>query len=90
MSRVRLTRHLLRFFPGLKEHEIVEGDTVAAMVRSLDARFPGLGGYLVDERGALRKHVNIFIGTERIRDRQSLCDPVREEDHVYIFQALSG
>ena len=41
-------------------------------------------------KGALRKHVNIFIGDELIRDKRALSDAVSAETRVYIMQALSG
>ncbi|MCC6803450.1 MAG: MoaD/ThiS family protein [Anaerolineae bacterium] len=90
MAKVRFTSHLKRFFPDLTNGEMVAGNTVADVVAALDIRHPGLGSYLVDERGALRKHVNIFIGDTLVRDPQRLQDPVGDETLVYIFQALSG
>jgi sulfur carrier protein ThiS len=90
MARVRFTRHLVRFFPDLGEHVEVPGQTVAEVVAALDERHPGLAAYIVDERGGLRRHVNIFLGQDLIHDRQRLQDRVRDEDQIYIFQALSG
>jgi sulfur carrier protein ThiS len=90
MARVKFTRHLQRFFPDLHEIEEVEGQTVAAIIAALDARHPGLAGYLLDDQGALRRHVNIFLGQELIHDRQHLQDPVAPHDQLHIFQALSG
>jgi molybdopterin synthase sulfur carrier subunit len=90
MATVKFTRHLQRFFPDLREIEEVEGQTVAAIVAALDARYPGLAGYILDDQGALRRHVNIFLGKELIHDRQQLQDPVATHDQLYIFQALSG
>lgn len=90
MPQVKFTTHLQRFFPGLNLVEEVEGDTVAAVIANLDARFPGLAGYIVDDHGALRPHVNVFIGEEMIQDRETLQDPVGEGDRLFIFQALSG
>jgi molybdopterin converting factor small subunit len=52
--------------------------------------YPGLTDYLVDEQGALRKHVNIYIGENLIEDRTNLKDIVNPSDEVLIFQALSG
>ena len=89
MPAVKFTNHLQRFFPGLKE-VAVEGHTVAEVVIALDHLYPGLADYLVDERGALRKHVNIFIGDELIYDRERLQDAVDDKSRVFIFQALSG
>jgi hypothetical protein len=90
MAQVRFTRHLSRYFPDLAEREMVSANSVAGVVAALDERHPGLGAYIVDEGGALRKHVNIFIGQELIHDRKRLSDPVAEDDQVFIFQALSG
>ncbi len=89
MPRIKFTRNLARFFPDLKEID-VEGETVAEVIAALDRRYPGLAAYLLDDQGALRQHVNIFLGEELIRDRTTLQDRVSPEDRVYIFQALSG
>ncbi len=89
MINVRFTLHLVRFFPGLERTE-VKGDTVAEVIGQLDQKYPGLADYIVDERGNLRKHVNIFISQEMIHDRQTLSDPIKDGDDLYIFQALSG
>ena len=90
MTTVKFTRHLIRFFPDLKIITETDGRTVAEIITNLDRQYPGLAGYIVDERGALRKHVNIFLGQELIHDRQTLSDPVKDNDQIYIFQALSG
>ena len=90
MAQVRFTRHLSRYFPDLAEREVVRGETVAEVVAALDERHPGLAAYIVDEGGALRRHVNIFLGQELILDRKELSDPVEEDDQVFVFQALSG
>jgi sulfur-carrier protein len=91
MAVVTLTRHLYSFFPHLQGKTIeVTGATVAEVVAELERLAPGLAFYLCDERGRLRMHVNIFIGTERIRDRRRLLDPVPEGAQIHILQALSG
>ena len=91
MPRVELTRHLYRFFPALQGTEIVvEASTVAEVVRALDRMAPGFAFYVCDERGRLRTHVNVFIGDERIVDRERLSDRVAPDSCVFILQALSG
>jgi hypothetical protein len=89
MPVVRFTRHLVRYFPDLREVEVA-GDTVRDVVRALDARWPGLAAYLVDDRGALRKHVNIFVRGEMVADRATLGDAVGPRDDIHVIQALSG
>jgi len=89
MPRVKFTPNLQRFFPDLTELE-VEATTIAEAVSAVDQRWRGLGDYIIDEQGALRKHVNIFIGDELIRDKRTLSDRVAADTRIYIMQALSG
>lgn len=90
MPLIHFTTHLQRFFPTLQQGTAAEGQTVAEIIRSLDRQHPGLAAYIVDERGALRKHVNIFLNDELILDREKLSDMVDDKARVFIFQALSG
>ena len=89
MPHVRFTSALQRFFPTLVDGHF-EGKTVADVLTQVEKRFPGLSDYLTDERGALRKHVNVFIGTRMIQDRTRLSDGLADDAEVCIFQALSG
>jgi len=90
MPRVKFTSHLQKFFPDLQQNIQVEGHTAAEVVTALNHHYPGLAAYVVDERGALRKHVNLFIGQEMVTDRQRLQDTVGDNDTLFIMQALSG
>ena len=90
MPQVRFTQHLRRFFPDLPEQLDVQAATAAEVVQALEAEFTGLASYLVDERGSLRPHVNIFIGSDNVTDRKTLSDPVGPDDEISIMQALSG
>jgi hypothetical protein len=90
MPSVNFTTHLQRFFPTLQQGTQAEGQTVAEVSRSLEQQHPGLAAYIVDERGSLRKHVNIFVNDELVIDRVGLTDTVSPKTRVYIFQALSG
>jgi hypothetical protein len=91
MARVEITRHLYNFFPHLEGKElVVEGSTVADVVRAMDAMASGFAFYVCDERGRLRRHVNIFVDDEMIADRGRLSDRVKPESRVLIMQALSG
>jgi molybdopterin converting factor small subunit len=66
------------------------GSTVRESLDRYFETYPAVRSYVLDERGALRKHVVIFIGDEQIVDRSQLSDAVGDRDVVYIFQALSG
>jgi hypothetical protein len=92
MATVELTRHLYTFFPALegKQLRFEDAKTVAEVVQALDALAPGLAFYICDERGRLRRHVNIFVNEEMIADRGRLSDPVNADTRIMIMQALSG
>lgn len=91
MVTLRFTRHLFVFFPQLDGREVqVAGTTVREVLEALEAIAPGIGFYLRDELGRVRTHVNLFVNTERIKDRRGQSDPVQPGDTVWILQALSG
>jgi molybdopterin synthase sulfur carrier subunit len=89
MAHVTFTPHLNRFFPTLAPCDI-DRPTVRAVVAELERRYPGFASYIVDEAGRLRRHVNIFVGEEPIRDREALGDALKASTPIFIVQALSG
>ncbi|MBU9127513.1 MoaD/ThiS family protein [Burkholderia multivorans] len=85
----------LFFAASIQRHiETPERDVDAHSLReALDAVFreqPRLRGYIVDDQGALRKHLAVFIDGRPIRDRQRLSDALAADSRVYVVQALSG
>lgn len=89
MAKIKFTAALKRFFPDLKELDI-SGRTVAEVIQATEVKYPGISSYLLDERGAVRQHMNIFVRGELIEDRETLQDTLSENDEIVIFQALSG
>ena len=77
----------LRSYTG--DQKVVEaaGTTLGGVLLDLDRQFPGLRFRVVDEQGRLRKHVNVWLDGERVRDLGAGLDGVEE---VVIMQALSG
>lgn len=91
MPTVELTRHLYRFFPALENRTIqVPAGSVAEVLRAVGEIAPGFTDYVLDERGALRRHVNLSINDTIVIDRTTLSDQVPADGTVYVFQALSG
>jgi molybdopterin synthase sulfur carrier subunit len=89
MPTVKFTYALKRFFPGLTQTPAT-GNTLASILNEMEASYPGLRSYVLDEQGHLRKHVNIFIDGTMIKDRATLSDPFSDSSEIYIMQALSG
>jgi hypothetical protein len=65
----------------------VEAATVGAALAMVFAEQPALRGYVLDDQGALRRHVAVYVNGEKVR---GLGDAVGRNDEVYVFQALTG
>jgi hypothetical protein len=83
------------FTQNLRRHvecptEVVDGESVRAVLEAVFAANPRLRGYVLDDQGALRHHMMVFVDGEPITDRSGLADPVRATSEVYVMQALSG
>lgn len=91
MPTVEMTRHLYRFFPQLENRTImVPAGSVAEVLNAVNDLAPGFTDYVLDEHGALRRHVNLSINDTIVIDRTTLSDRVNDGETVYIFQSLSG
>ena len=51
---------------------------------------PRLRDYLLDDQGAVRKHVVIYVNDHPITDRAGQSDALADQDQIFVFQALSG
>lgn len=91
MPRVEMTQHLYRFFPQLKNRMItVPAGSVAETLFAINEMAPGFTDYVLDEHGALRRHVNICINDSIVIDKIKLSDRIPDDGTLYIFQSLSG
>ncbi len=69
---------------------MVEARTLReALAKSFEAA-PQMRNYVLDEQGAVRKHVAVFINAQMITDRVRLDVPLGEGDKVMVIQALTG
>jgi hypothetical protein len=83
------------FTPNLKRHVEcpsveVTGATVREVLERVFSDNPRLRGYVLDERGVLRKHMVVFVDGRQIEDRERLSDSVGPRSELYVMQALSG
>ena len=68
----------------------VEGSTVAEVLSSLEAAHPGFQERLIDENGALRRFVNVFVSDDDVRFLDGLETPVPDGAEVSIIPAVAG
>ena len=88
MPTISFTRALERFTPA--PSVTVEGATLGEALGAAFASRPVLRGYVLDDQGALRRHVAVYVNGRLASDRARLTDAVGPEDEIYVFQALSG
>jgi sulfur-carrier protein len=85
MAIVRLRGPLKRLAGDRAEHT-VEGATVVELLRELERAHPATGGWILDERGLIRRHINVFVNGELGAAETA----VGSEDRVDVLPAISG
>ncbi len=88
MARVEFTPNLQRHVTCPPTH--VSGGTVKEVLNAVFAENQRARGYVLDDQGALRQHMVVFVNGASIKDRSGLSDPVPADGEVYVMQALSG
>jgi sulfur-carrier protein len=83
------------FTPNLRRHvdcpaAEIEAGTLAELLERYFADRPDVRGFVLDDQGAVRKHVKLMIDGRNIRDRTRLSDAIDGSSRIHVFQALSG
>ncbi|HUJ11272.1 MAG TPA: ubiquitin-like small modifier protein 1 [Verrucomicrobiae bacterium] len=66
------------------------GATIQDIIDSLEDQYPGLRERLCDERGELRRFVNVYLNDEDIRFAQGKSTPVKDGDEISVIPAIAG
>lgn len=88
MPRVEFAPALTRHVP-CPPQEVRARTLREALARSFEAA-PQMRHYVLDEQGAVRKHVAVFVNARMIADRVRLDVPLESGDRVMVIQALTG
>ncbi len=81
---------ILRTYTGGAGEVTAEGGTLAEVLGSLEADHPGLRARVLDDSGALRRFVNVYVGDEDVRFAGGLDAPVADGDRISIIPAVAG
>jgi len=68
----------------------VTGGTVSEALEAYFGVHPAVRSYVLDEQGAVRRHVAVFANGSQIGDPTTLSDPVAPGSEIYVMQAFSG
>ena len=81
---------ILRNLTGNQKQVQGEGDTLEALFVNLESQYAGLRGRLVDDEGALRRFVNVYLNDEDVRFLGGLETKLGDGDTVTILPAVAG
>ncbi len=89
MAKVRIPTPLRKL---TNNEELIEvtAATIGAAIGELQTRYPGIKERLVDETGAVRRFVNVYVNEEDIRFLQNQDTPLKPNDEVSIIPAIAG
>jgi molybdopterin converting factor small subunit/photosystem II stability/assembly factor-like uncharacterized protein len=79
-------RRPLRDLAGGRGDVPVDGSTVGDVLRTLEHEHPPLRGWILDERGEIRRHVLVFVNA----DQADAATSLRSEDRLHVLPAISG
>lgn len=85
MAVVRLRAPLSELAGGRRDLRL-EGATVREILRALEREHPEITGWILDERGRIREHINVFVNREYGREETA----VGPDDRLHVLPAISG
>jgi sulfur-carrier protein len=89
MAQVRIPTPLRKYTQGKDEVEVT-GSSVREVIDNLEASYPGIRERICDDKGAVRRFVNVFVADEDIRFLDNLDTQVAAGDAVDIIPAIAG
>jgi molybdopterin converting factor small subunit len=89
MATLKVPTPLRPYANGLAEVS-VQGTTAAEALHDLITQHPALQQHLYNNQGSLRPYVNLFIGSENIKDLDGLETPLPEDAQLRIIPSIAG
>jgi MoaD family protein len=80
----------LRKYTAGAESVQIEAKTVQEVLDNLDSKYPGIRSSVCDEKGGLRRFINIYLDGEDVRFLENLATPVTDGAEIAIVPAISG
>lgn len=66
------------------------GETLAGVLQALEASYPGIQARILDDSGALRRFVNVYVGDEDVRFAEGLATPTPGGTQISVIPAVAG
>ena len=81
---------ILRTYTGGESEVSASGETLSAVLDDLDASYNGIKGRIIDESGALRRFVNVYVGNDDVRFLENLETPTPDGVQISVIPAVAG
>ena len=89
MATVRFPAVMKYYVNGQAEFS-VSGSTVGELMEQIVEQYPAVKFHLVDAEGNLRRHFNIFVNGNHIRDLDGMKTALKEDDRVILMASAAG
>lgn len=88
---VRIPTILRTYTGGAAEVSLDEpGVTLGSAIEALESTAPGIRARILDDAGALRRFVNVYVDDEDVRFTDGLNTPVQESSSIAVIPAVAG
>ena len=81
---------ILRTYTNGESEVSADGGTLAEVLDSLDASYPGIRSRILDDQGTIRRFVNVYVGNDDVRFLEALDTSTPEGAQVSVIPAVAG
>jgi sulfur-carrier protein len=81
---------ILRTYTDGRSEVSADGDTLSAVLESVESSHPGISARILDDAGSLRRFVNVYVGNEDVRFTDGLATLTPEGAQVSVVPAVAG
>ena len=81
---------ILRTYTGGESEVSAQGGTLAEVLEDLDTSYPGIKARILDEQGAIRRFVNVYVGNDDVRFLDALDTATADGSQVSVIPAVAG
>jgi molybdopterin synthase sulfur carrier subunit len=81
---------ILRTYTGGESEVSATGATLGEVLDDLEASYTGIKARILDDNGALRRFVNVYVGNEDVRFLDDLATPTPDGTQVSVIPAVAG
>ena len=81
---------ILRTYTGGQSEVSAEGGTLAEVLENLDGSYPGIKARILDDQGAIRRFVNVYVGNDDVRFLDGLATATPDGAQLSIIPAVAG